>query len=86
MSVTVELDEDVLAEAGVSADELGIEVRLEVALALYRRDVVSAGKAAELAGVSRGEMEGVLTERGMRHEYTEEDLEMDLGVVSELAG
>lgn len=83
MIVKVHLDDSVLLEAGLTAASLAAEVRLELALALYRRNAISAGRAAELADVSRGEMERVLTERKMRHEYTAADLEMDLALASE---
>jgi len=46
--MTVELPADVMESARISAEE----VRLEIAVALFRVERLSLGRAAELAGLS----------------------------------
>ena len=54
------------------------ELLKELALALYRRGVLSLGKARVLAQMNRWEFERLLGERKIPRHYTEADLEEDL--------
>ncbi len=54
------------------------KLRKELALALYRRGVLSLGKARGLAKMSRWELEELLGERKVPRHYTEVDLEDDI--------
>jgi predicted HTH domain antitoxin len=54
------------------------EMLKELALALYRRGVLSLGKARVLAQMNRWEFERLLGEREIPRHYTEADLEEDL--------
>jgi predicted HTH domain antitoxin len=54
------------------------ELQKELALALYRRGVLSLGEASKLAGLSRWAFEELLGERGISRHYTEETLVEDL--------
>lgn len=51
---------------------------LELAVALYAQEVLSLGKAAELAGVSRAELVRVLRDHGAARHYGREEMEDDL--------
>lgn len=62
----------------VSEDEVGKEALKSIAIELYREGKVSMGKAAEIAGISKIEMMGVLREKKVPLQYTEEDLKEDL--------
>ena len=53
MHVTIELPDDVFATLRRSPAEVEREMRLAAAIDWYRRGLVSQGRAAELAGVSR---------------------------------
>jgi predicted HTH domain antitoxin len=47
-------------------------------VALYAQNVLSLGKAAELAGVSRLDLNDILAERGIPMHYGQKDIEEDL--------
>jgi predicted HTH domain antitoxin len=56
---------------------------MELALALYRRGLLSVGKARRLAKISRWELEEILGERRILRHYTETDLADDLRYAQE---
>ena len=58
--------------------EVEAELLKELALALYRRDVLSLGKARALAHMRRWQFEQLLGERRIPRHYTEADLGEDL--------
>jgi predicted HTH domain antitoxin len=49
-----------------------------LAVSLYAQEILSLGKAAELAGVPRLELNDALAKRGVPMHYTPEDLSNDL--------
>lgn len=51
---------------------------LEIACALYARDLLSLGKAAELAGVPKITFGQEVGRRGIPRHYTDAELEADL--------
>jgi len=53
-------------------------LQLELAVSLYAQEILSLGKAAELAGVPRLELNDALAKRGVPMHYTPEDLSNDL--------
>lgn len=68
----------------VSPRKLEDELRLLVALELYREGRVSLGKAAEIAGLSLREFLYELRTRRIPLNYDLEELEEDLQVINEL--
>lgn len=62
----------------VGEDEVGKEALKSIAIELYREGKISMGKAAEIAGISKIEMVGILREKKVPLQYTEKDLEEDL--------
>ena len=58
--------------------EVQRELRRELALALYERGVLSAGKARELAEMTRWQFHELLGQRRIARHYTDEDLAEDL--------
>jgi predicted HTH domain antitoxin len=54
------------------------ELLLELAVALYAQDILSFGKARELAGSTRREFAHALGQRGVTRYYGQEELEDDL--------
>ncbi len=52
--------------------------KIELAIALYERGLLSFGKASELAEVTRFEFADLVTERNIPRHYTEENLMQDL--------
>jgi predicted HTH domain antitoxin len=53
----------------------------ELALALYKRGILSSGKACALAGLSRWEWVEILGQRKVSRHYTQSDLEKDIAHV-----
>jgi predicted HTH domain antitoxin len=51
---------------------------MELAVALYAQNVLSLGKAAEFAGVSRLDLNDILAKRGVSMHYGQNDLVEDL--------
>jgi predicted HTH domain antitoxin len=78
MSVTLDIPDDVLAAIPVPAAERERFILLEIACLLYARDLLSLGRAAELAGLSKIEFGFELGRHGIARHYTASDLEADL--------
>lgn len=76
--VVLEVPGEVLEGVRLPPDEIEGEFRLELALALYQRKVLSLGKARLLAGMDRWEFERVLGKRKVPRHYVEADLEEDI--------
>jgi predicted HTH domain antitoxin len=53
MTITVQVPDMLLEDLATSPEELDREIRLAAALHLYSRGLVTQGKAAEIAGLSR---------------------------------
>jgi predicted HTH domain antitoxin len=69
---------DVIEALRLPPDEVEVELRKELTLALYQRGVLSSGKACALAGMTRWEFEEVLGKRQIRRHYTEKNLEEEI--------
>lgn len=71
--VTVVIPSDLSRILRVDEKQLPKLVRIYLAVELYREGVVSLGKAAEIAGVTKAEMMEILASKGVPLNYTEED-------------
>lgn len=69
----------------VSPRSLEDEVKLLIALELYREGRVSLGKAAEIAGLSIRDFMYELRARRIPLSYDVEELEYDLEIIGDLA-
>ena len=76
--LALKIPEEVQLALRLPPDELEKELRKELALALYRRRVLSLGKARKLAQMTRWEFEELLGQRRIPCHYTEEDLQEDV--------
>lgn len=74
----LKIPEDVVEALRLPPEEMDVELRKELALALYQRRVLSSGKACVLAGVTRWEFEELLGQRRVLRHYTEKNLEEDI--------
>jgi predicted HTH domain antitoxin len=72
-SLTIELPEDIGITIHRSPRELVKDVQLAVAVDWYRRGLVSQGRAAEIAGISRADFIDALAARQI--EVVQVDLE-----------
>lgn len=59
------------------------ELRRELAVTLYREEMLSFGKARELAGLSKQEFGKLLGGRSVERHYGQEELEEDLRYAQE---
>lgn len=78
MSLTLDIPDDVMAAMPVPASEREHYLLLELACSLYARDVLSLGRAAELAKISKIEMGLEVGRRGIARHYTQAELEADV--------
>ncbi|MBP1912569.1 UPF0175 family protein [Thermococcus stetteri] len=82
--VTFVIPSDLSRILRVDEKQLPKLVRIYLAVELYREGVVSLGKAAEIAGVSKAEMMEILASKGVPLSYTEEDLQEDIETLERL--
>jgi predicted HTH domain antitoxin len=75
MILTLEIPDSLVALTAMSAADLSLEAKRELALSLYGRGVLSAGKTAELAGMSRMALEALLAERRAERPFSAADFE-----------
>jgi len=66
-------------------DEIEARVKVELAVRLYERGILSFGQARKLAGLSKWEFLRILAKEGKGIPYDEEELENDLKVLEELS-
>lgn len=78
MSVTLDIPDDVLATLPMPEQERKGYLLLEIACALYARDLLSLGRAAELAGMPKITFGQEIRRRGISRHYTDAELEADL--------
>ena len=76
----VEILDAAITGTGLTEDQ----VRIEVAVALYRDRKVSMGRAALLAGLARIPFQRELAKRGITVDYEVEDLHADLATLRSL--
>jgi len=74
----LEIPDEISRALRLPPHEAHQEMRVELALALYRRGALSLGKSRALTGLTRWQFEDLLGERQIPRHYSEEDLEEDL--------
>lgn len=78
----LEVPDEVSAALQLPAPELKARLQLELAVSLYAQQILGLGKAAELAGLSRWELNDLLARRGLPMHYAEVELTEDLAYAS----
>ena len=78
MSVTLEIPDDFAQQLQVEREKAEARLHLELAVALYREGKLPAGRAAEIADMTRWQFEDLLRQRQVPIPYTVADLEHDL--------
>jgi len=81
--VAIRVPRDVVEGARVPEEEFEELARIELAVALYARGVLSLGQARRLAGLSKWEFLEELAKRGVERHYTREELEDDIAFAEE---
>jgi predicted HTH domain antitoxin len=78
MSLTLDIPDAILDSMPVPEAERERFLLLEIACSLYARELLSLGKAAELAGIAKTEFGKELGSRGIARHYSEAELAADL--------
>lgn len=77
-SLTLEIPGDIADALRLPDLEKVQRLRLELSISLYSQGILGLGKTAQLAGLSRSEMNRVLAERKVSMHYGPEELAEDL--------
>jgi Uncharacterized small protein len=78
MGIQILISDSVLQAIRLPEQRVEQELRQELAIALYTQDLLSFGKARELAVMDKYEFGQLLGERGVLRHYTSEELDDDL--------
>jgi len=76
--ITLEIPAEVSEALRLPPPEAARRLLLELAVALYAQQILGLGKAAQLAGMTRLELNGVLAKRQVPMHYGEAELTEDL--------
>ncbi|WP_052959137.1 UPF0175 family protein [Methanoculleus sediminis] len=76
--ITITVSQDIVQALRLPPDAVAAELQRELAVALYQRGILSSGKAAALAEMSRWEWEELLGARKIPRHYADEDLDQDI--------
>jgi predicted HTH domain antitoxin len=78
MNITLHIPDSIARSLRLPEDEAEQRLRQELAVALYAQGILSLGKSAELAGLSRYFFGDLLTQRDIARHYGQEELTEDL--------
>ena len=78
MSITLDLDEQTLANLPFGPGERERHMQIELACRFYASGWLSLGQASRMAGLDRYAFGVVLAERGIPRQYGLDDLDADL--------
>lgn len=78
MSLILQIPTDIAQALRLPAPQQERQLLMELAVALYAQEILSFGKARELAGMTKDEFGQLLGQRGIPRHYSEADLVADL--------
>ncbi len=84
MSMMLEVPDGVQQALRVPEPERQVRLLVELACALYQREILSFGKAAELAQLSQSRFSRALADRGIPRHYSGADVVEDLAYAGRL--
>ncbi|MFO7902065.1 MAG: UPF0175 family protein [Pirellulaceae bacterium] len=84
MQVAIDLPDDCLKAMKLPTEEVPARLKRELALRLYRKELLSFGKARQLAGMTRWEFHDLLGTEGVERHYGSQELNDDIVVLEEL--
>ncbi len=82
MKVIIDLPQNIK----LPSNEIEKRIKIELALTLYNKGILSFGQARKLAGLSKWEFIELLEKEGIKIVYDEEEFENDLKVIKEEFG
>ena len=77
-SMTLDIPESVLSTVKIPRNRLKTDLKRELALQLYRENMISFANAHRMADMSKIEFHFLLGERQIPRQYDEEDYEKDM--------
>ena len=77
-TVAIEIPETIVFQLKIPKQRVQVELRKELALQLYRENLLSFGNARRLANMTKLEFHELLGERQILRHYDVEDYEKDL--------
>lgn len=78
MSIRLEIPDSIARAMNLPEERIPHELLVELAVALYAQNILSFGKARELAQLGKYEFGRLLGDRGIARHYGHEELEEDL--------
>lgn len=84
MQVQIDIPEECLRAIKLPEQEMQDRLKKELALRLYSKNLLSFGKARQLAGMTRWEFHDMLGQEGIVRRYDVQELEEDLKTLEEL--
>ncbi len=78
MEITIDIPESIVHAVRLPEHRIEQDIRIELALSLYQQNILSFGKARELAGMGKYEFGKLLGDRHIARHYGEEELQQDL--------
>jgi len=84
MGLFIQLPDDLIQAIRLPEKEVQARLKRELAVALYAKDLLSFGKARELAEMTRWDFHDLLGEEGVVRRYDVEELEEDLKTLENL--
>jgi predicted HTH domain antitoxin len=78
MSIQLEIPDSIAQAMRIPPSEQQQQLLIELALALYARDILSFGKARELTGLSKYDFGQLLAKRDIPRHYSPEDMQDDV--------
>ncbi len=84
MQVAIEFPEECLKAIKLPSKEVPGRLKRELALRLYSKELISFGKARQLAEMTRWEFHDLLGKEGVVRRYDVQELEDDLSTLEEL--
>ena len=82
--MVLEISDDLAGALRLPSGEKQARLCRELAVRLYQKDLLSFGKARELAGMGKWEFHALLGEEGIVRRYDAEELESDLDTLEML--
>ncbi len=76
--IVIRIPRDIVEGAKIQENEFERVARIELAVALYVKGILSLGQTRRLAGLSKWEFLEELAKRGIERHYTREELEDDI--------
>ena len=82
--VVLELPDDLFGAIRLPESEVPRRLKIELAIRLYTKGLLTFGKARELAEMTRWDFHDLLAEEGIIRRYDLEELEVDLAILEKL--